>query len=84
MSYTVSVLPRAVRELRRLPTPVYERVRRALHLLAENPRPPGCLRLTGRQAWRIRAGDYRIIYEIDDARHTVTVVDIGHRGDIYR
>jgi mRNA interferase RelE/StbE len=84
MSYTVSILPRAQRQLAKLPSDVYERVRDALRALAEEPRPHGCLKLTGREGWRIRVGQYRVIYEIDDANRTVTILDIGHRRDVYR
>ncbi|WP_288116040.1 type II toxin-antitoxin system RelE/ParE family toxin [Microcystis aeruginosa FBCC-A68] len=52
--------------------------------LAENPRPSGCLKLTGREGWRVRIGVYRIIYGIDDSEKKVIVLDIGHRKDIYR
>jgi mRNA interferase RelE/StbE len=48
------------------------------------PDLPGCKNLTGRDGWRIRAGDYRVIYEIDDAGQTVTVLHVGHRRDIYK
>ncbi|MEN3000905.1 MAG: type II toxin-antitoxin system RelE/ParE family toxin [Armatimonadota bacterium] len=84
MSYTVQILPRAQRQLAKLPAEVYERVRDALRALAEEPRPHGCLKLTGREGWRIRVGNYRVIYEIDDTNRTVTILDIGHRRDVYR
>jgi len=44
----------------------------------------GCNRLTGRDGWRIRVGDYRVIYEIDDERQMITILHIGHRRDVYR
>jgi mRNA interferase RelE/StbE len=84
MTYTVLILRRAQRELQRLPQDDYERVREAMHRLAHNPRPAGCLALTGRAGWRIRVGDYRVIYEIDDVQHTVTILHVGHRRDVYR
>jgi mRNA interferase RelE/StbE len=84
MTSTVLILRRAQRELQRLPQEAYERVREAMRGLAQNPRPPGCLALTGRAGWRIRIGDYRVIYEIDDVQHTVTIVHVGHRRDVYR
>jgi mRNA interferase RelE/StbE len=84
MTYTVLILRRAQRELQRLPQEDYERVRDSMHGLAQHPRPPGCLALTGRAGWRIRIGDYRVIYEIDDVQHTVTIVHVGHRRDVYR
>ena len=84
MTYTVSILRRAQKELQRLPQEDYERVREAMRALGHNPRPTGCLVLTGRAGWRIRVGDYRVLYEIDDAQHTVTILHVGHRRDVYR
>ncbi len=84
MSYSIRILRRAQKALARLPKRDYERVRDAILALAENPRPPGARKLRDRQGWRIRVGVYRVIYEIDDANRIVTVLDIGHRGDIYR
>lgn len=62
---------------------MYPRVRDAIRDLANTPRPPGCKKLVGRDGWRIRVGDYRVIYEIDDSTRIVTVVHIGHRRDVY-
>lgn len=84
MPYAVSVVRRAQRHLAQLPSADYGRVRDALRALAETPRPVGCVKLTGREAWRIRVGDYRVIYEIDDRQHTVLVRQIRHRRDAYR
>jgi len=84
MTYAIAILRRAQRELRRLPHEDYERVREAIRALAQNPRPPGCLALTGRTGWRIRVGNYRVIYEINDVQHTVTILHVGHRRDVYR
>jgi mRNA interferase RelE/StbE len=84
MSYTVQILPRTQKQLAKLPADVYPRVRDALRELADNPRPSGCLKLTGREGWRIRIGRYRAIYEIDDTNRTVTILDIGHRREVYR
>ncbi len=83
MSYGVLILRRASKQLADLPLRDYERVKRSVSALAENPRPQGCLKLTGRAGWRIRVGDYRVIYEVDDPNRTVTVLDIGNRRDIY-
>lgn len=83
MSYEVLILRRAQKELSDLPKADYERVRDAVAALSQNPRPAGCKKLIGREGWRIRSGDYRAIYEIDDARHKVTVLHIGHRRNIY-
>jgi len=84
MSHAVSILRRAQRELEALPKDVYQRIAVALRALATNPRPSGCQKLSGREAWWIRVGDYRVVYEIDDPARTVLVVHIGHRRDVYR
>jgi len=84
MTYAIAILRRAQRELQRLPHEDYERVREAIRALAQNPRPAGCLALTGRAGWRIRVGNYRVIYEINDVQHTVTILHVGHRRDVYR
>jgi mRNA interferase RelE/StbE len=84
MSYKVLIRRGAQKELARLPDAAYERVKNAIRRLAEEPRPRGCRKLSGRNGWRIRAGDYRVIYEIDDSQQVVTVFHVGHRRDIYR
>ena len=60
------------------------RIANALARLADNPRPPGSVKLTGLQAYRVRVGDYRIIYEIYDGELIVLVIDVGHRREVYR
>lgn len=84
MSYSLFVLRRTQKELAGLPSEVFERLRDAIRALAQSPRPPGCQKLTGREGWRIRVGDYRVIYEIDDRQQRVTVLHVGHRRDVYR
>jgi mRNA interferase RelE/StbE len=71
-------------ELAALPQETYEKLKSAISALAENPRPPGCRKLTGREGWRICVGAYRVIYEIDDDTRTVTIFHVGHRRDVYR
>jgi mRNA interferase RelE/StbE len=83
VDYEVFILRRAQKELANLPKPNYARIRDSIAALASNPRPIGCKKLTGREGWRIRSGDYRIIYEIDDRQGRVTVLNIGHRKDVY-
>ncbi|MGH9741994.1 MAG: type II toxin-antitoxin system RelE family toxin [Candidatus Acidiferrum sp.] len=76
---------RAQKEHNAIPSPAYELIEQHLLALRENPRPPGCKKLKDRAgAWRVRAGNYRIIYDIDDARAVVTVDTICHRKDVYR
>jgi len=84
VSYALAIFPRAQRELGALSPELYGRVRDALFALAHEPRPRGALKLTGRAGWRLRVGDYRVLYDIDDAKQTVTVVHVGHRRDVYR
>ena len=84
MTYTVLILRRAQKELQQLPREDYERVRDAIRALTHEPRPAGCLVLTGRTGWRIRVGTYRVIYEIHDAQRTITILHVGHRRDVYR
>jgi mRNA interferase RelE/StbE len=84
MTYTIYILRRAQNELARLPGGAYERVRDAIRVLGQDPRPRGSLKLRGREAWRIRVGDYRVIYEIDDRQRSVIVVHVGHRRNVYR
>ena len=84
MIYSVLVERKALRQLQRIPSPHRERVRSAVLDLAGNPRPSSAKKFTGRSAWRVRVGGYRVIYEIDDANTTVLVVVIGPRGDVYR
>jgi mRNA interferase RelE/StbE len=84
MSCSLFILGRAQKELASLPPLAYERVRDSILELAEEPRPTGCRELAAREGWRIRAGDYRVIYEIDDESLVVTIIHIGHRRDVYR
>ncbi|MGB8494723.1 MAG: type II toxin-antitoxin system RelE/ParE family toxin [Candidatus Acidiferrum sp.] len=85
MSYSVTILRKAQKELAELPVPAFETVEQKLLGLRDNPRPFGCKKLKGpTDIWRVRSGDYRILYEIDDSAGTVTIIKIGHRGSVYR
>lgn len=84
MTYRIEVLRAAEKSLRSLDRPVRERIEAAIDGLSQDPRPPGCKRLVNSSAWRIRIGDYRVLYEIRDAVLVVIVVEIGHRREIYR
>ena len=84
MSYALRILPRAEKDLASLDSIPYESVKKKIYSLRENPRPPGCRRLADYPGWRIRIGEYRVIYEIDDATKVVTVLKVGHRKEIYR
>ena len=85
MAYRVLLARAAVRELRDLALPIRHRMTTALTALARNPRPPGAILLKGPDPiWRIRVGDYRILYLIEDERLTVVVIRVRHRSDAYR
>ncbi len=85
MSYRVTLAPSAARELRKCDPPVRRRLQATIELLAIDPRPPAATRLVGGSGeWRVRTGDYRIIYEIHDGELLVLVLRIGHRRDVYR
>jgi mRNA interferase RelE/StbE len=85
MTYRVRVAPTAVRQLRTLDAAARRRVQAAIELLAEQPRPSGAKKLVGGDGgWRVRTGDYRIVYEIHDDVLLVLVVAVGHRRDIYQ
>jgi mRNA interferase RelE/StbE len=81
--YKIELRPAAVRALRKLDPQVARRVHAAIALLAEDPRPPASRPLRGRPAWRVRVGDYRVIYTIEDDVLVVVVVTLGHRRDVY-
>ena len=73
------------RDLKQLSAKLHDRVIAAIQALSRNPRPPGCRKLTATDNdWRIRVGDYRIIYEIDDAVGVVRVNRVRHRREVYR
>ncbi|MEO1063052.1 MAG: type II toxin-antitoxin system RelE/ParE family toxin [Actinomycetota bacterium] len=83
--YEVLIARRAVKSIARLPRKDQQRIRAAIDLLADEPRPPGCTKLAGEDAvYRVRVGDYRMLYEVIDARLVVHVVRVGHRRDVYR
>ena len=83
MNYRVEILRHAAKALSKLPARDYERVRDAIAALGGDPRPSGCRKLVGREGWRIRVGRYRVIYEISDGIRVVTILDLGHRKDVY-
>ena len=82
--YELVVRGKVRKSLTRLPGNVYRRVSDAIEGLREEPRPPGCRKLSDREGWRLRIGNYRVIYEIDDEARVITVLQVGHRRDVYR
>lgn len=84
MSYRVQFTTAAARQVRKLPRSVRDRILDAAEDLADDPRPHGARKLTGEKtAWRIRVGDYRVIYDVIDTELTVTVVRAAHRREVY-
>lgn len=82
--YSIEFRPSAVKELAKIDSTHQQRIRGAIALLAQDPRPPAARSLRGRAGFRIRVGDYRVIYAIDDGRLIVVVITIGHRRHVYR
>ena len=83
-SYSLEAKPTAKKELDGLPDNVLARVVIKIDLLAHNPRPAGCAKLKGyRDQWRIRVGDWRVLYTIDDSARRVSVTRIKHRREVY-
>ena len=82
--YELRIKPSALKELEALQIQDRRRVVTRIQALAEDCRPPGCEKLTGGDRYRIRQGVFRVLYEVDDAAGTVTVVKVGHRRDVYR
>jgi mRNA interferase RelE/StbE len=85
LAYQVTFSPRANREFRGLPRAAQVRVAPRIEALADEPRPPGVKKLSGEpELYRIRVGDYRVIYAIEEAELVVLVVMVGDRKDVYR
>lgn len=84
MAHRIELTKAARRALASLPRNILKRVDAAILALAHNPRPPGAKKLEGQELYRIRVGDYRIIYAMEDERLVVLVVRIGHRREVYR
>ena len=83
-AYRIEFRPAALRELRKIDRSMQSRMQGAIALLAQDPRPPASRPLQGREGYRLRVGDYRIIYTIDNGNLLIVVVTIGHRRDVYQ
>jgi mRNA interferase RelE/StbE len=84
MPYQVIVERQIVKKIKKLSLSIQTNIYNVIAALEENPRPVGSKKLQGAEAWRIRVGDYRIVYEIQDDILIVTVVNVGHRRDVYK
>ena len=83
MRYRIEIRQTARKQLRRLPADVAGRIVAHVYALEENPRPRGARKLTSREEWRIRVGDWRVLYEIDDAQQVVTIAVVKSRQSAY-
>ena len=85
MPYAVAIAPAARRDLKKIPRKALQRIAETIDALADDPRPPGTVKLAGEEnLYRVRVGDYRILYEIHDDQLLILVVRVGPRRDIYR
>lgn len=83
MKYEVRIERKALKKLAKISNPYYSNIKTAILELGNDPKPQGYKKLKGRDAFRIRVADYRVIYEINDKVLLVDVIDLGHRKDIY-
>ena len=81
--YRLDISRSAIKELEELPGSVIERVREKIRALSSEPRPPGSKKLRDRRDWRVRVGDYRILYTIDDSQRVIDIGAIRHRSKAY-
>jgi len=82
--YRITIKKSAAKELEAIPTRDLRRIVKRIGSLADNPRPPGSQKLSAHHAHRVRQGDYRIVYSINDETALIDIVKIGHRREIYR
>jgi mRNA interferase RelE/StbE len=83
MAYTIEFRNKVLKALVKINEPNYSAIKKQIYDLADNPRPQGYKKLKGRKGYRIRVGNYRIIYEIFDEILLIDVIDLGHRKEIY-
>lgn len=84
MSYQISIKQSAEKELDQLPKQLFDRIISIILSLEELPRPDGCVKLRNSDLYRIRVGQYRILFCIDDNKKEIEIVSVGHRRDVYR
>lgn len=83
MSYDVRIIRSAEKDMERIPAVIHARINKKILSLEDEPRPRGIKKLTGKEEYRLRTGDYRILYTIDDKKKSITIVAVGHRREIY-
>jgi mRNA interferase RelE/StbE len=82
--YKLKIIPQAQKDLDTLPAKIFNRIKSAILNLSEDPRPYGAIKLTGQEGYRIREGDYRILYRIDDSSKEIYIYRLKHRKEVYR
>jgi mRNA interferase RelE/StbE len=82
--YQIEAQPALVKQMKGIPTHEQRRILERIYQLADEPRPAGVEKLTDVEGWRIRVGDYRVVYWIDDSQRVVTITRVRKRGDVYR
>lgn len=82
--YKIFILPPAQKDLDNLPTKIFNQMKNKISLLSNNPRPSGCLKLTAEEGYRLKTGDYRILYRIDDKEKIIYIYRIKHRKEVYK
>ena len=82
-SYKIFIKPSAVKELKKISNPDFNRITERIRKLSSDPRPKGCEKLSHQEKYRVRQGNYRIIYLVDDAKEEIIIYKIGHRRDVY-
>ncbi|HBB88695.1 MAG TPA: type II toxin-antitoxin system mRNA interferase toxin, RelE/StbE family [Blastocatellia bacterium] len=83
-NYELQIKPSAVKEIERLPRKDRPKIVQKICMLAADPRPQGCEKLSADEKYRVRQGDYRVVYSVDDNKRRVFIVKIGHRKEVYR
>jgi mRNA interferase RelE/StbE len=82
-NYKIEIKKSAIKEIAKLPKTVLKRVLNKIQLLSLEPRPSGCKKLSADEKYRVRVGDYRILYSIEDDKLVIYIVKVGHRKNIY-
>lgn len=83
-NYSLAFKKSVAKDLRKIPNNDVERILECINLLCENPRADGCIKLSNQERYRVRQGNYRIIYEIQDLELIILVVKVAHRNEVYR
>jgi len=82
--YKIFILPQAQKDLDNLQTKIFNQMKNKISLLSNNPRPSACLKLTAEEGYRLKTGDYRILYRIDDKEKIIYIYRIKHRKEAYK